>query len=307
MININTMLRPSLILVAITLTIAEHGAASIRAADNTNGIRVIKDVAYLGEGRKEKLDLYLPLALKDGPKRPAVLIVHGGGWHGGDKAAKREQNIGTTLANAGYVCASVNYVLAERKELFTDNLRQVWPRNLQDCMTAVRFLRSRAKEYHINPERIGAVGGSAGGHLVAMLAYVDASDGLDPTGPYAGHSCRVQAVIPMYGAHDLIAHARARELLDRLTNEDKELARIGSPVTYIDKEDPPALILHGTKDALVPVEQSELLYKALKQDGVEATLHIIEGAPHSFHFQPKQEDLRPMAIDFLDRHLRLTK
>ncbi len=267
-------------------------------------IRIIKDVSFLGKDRAEKLDLYLPAASTKGKRHPGILIIHGGGWIGGDKAAARERNIGTTLAEAGFVCASANYVLAKKTKLFTGNLKQVWPRNLQECMTAVRFLREHADKYQIDPEQIGAIGGSAGGHLVAMLATVGDTDGLDPKGLYPEHSCRIQAVVPMYGVHDLIQLARKRAMLPNLTKEEKELCRVGSPVTYASKDDPPTLILHGTKDRLVPVEQSSFLFKALQKAGVESALHIIEGAPHSFHLQPKQQDLRPLVIGFFNRHLR---
>jgi acetyl esterase/lipase len=281
--------------------IAALGSSSILAADSVPKVEIIKDLPYLGADREERLDLYLP-AKAEGKRRPAILIVHGGGWHGGDKAARREKNIASNLARAGYVCASVNYVLAAKQERFTDNLRQVWPRNLQDCLTAVQFLRANAKNYDIDLAHIGAIGGSAGGHLVAMLATVDAEDGLDPKGPFAGQSARIQAVVPLYGAHDLVSHARIKKL--ELNPEELDLCRRGSPVTYIDNDDPPALILHGTKDALVAVEQSEILFRELREAKVPAELHVIDGAPHSFHLQPKQRDLRSLVIGFFDRHLK---
>ncbi|MDA1164425.1 MAG: alpha/beta hydrolase, partial [Planctomycetota bacterium] len=138
-----------------------------RAEDSR--IQIVRDVAYLGEHRAEKMDLYFPAGKAEKP-RPAILIVHGGGWHGGDKAAQREQNIGSNLAAAGYVCASINYRLCRKTDIIADRLREVWPANLQDCRTAVRFLRIKAETYDIDPQHIGAIGGSAGGHLTAMLA-----------------------------------------------------------------------------------------------------------------------------------------
>lgn len=267
-------------------------------------IRVKKDVSYLGKGRTEKLDLYLPdPKFQKGPY-PAIVIIHGGGWHGGDKAARREQNIGNSLAKAGYVCASINYQLAKKQSKFTDNLKQVWPGHLQDCKTAVRFLRKYASQYQIDADHIGAIGGSAGGHLVAMLAVTGNDPKLDPQEPYPGFSSRIQAVVPMYGAHDLIAMARSRDLLSSFSEEEKQLSQQASAVTHITKDDPPFLILHGTKDALVPVEQSELLAAALKKGNIPVELLVIEGAPHSFHLQPKQKDLRPLVIGFFDRHLK---
>lgn len=270
-------------------------------------VEIQKDVDYLGAGREEKLDLYLPdTRLRKGPY-PAVVIIHGGGWHGGDKGARREINIGTNLAKAGYVCASINYQLAKKQSRFTDNLKQVWPGHLQDCKTAVRFLRKHADKYQIDADHIGAIGGSAGGHLVAMLAVTGDDPQLEPEAPYAGFSSRIQAVVPMYGAHDLITLAKSRDLLSSFSEEEKSLSKQASAVSHISDDDPPFLILHGTRDALVPVEQSELLQAALKKGGIPSELIIIEGAPHSFHLQPKQRDLRPAVIGFFDQHLKPQK
>ena len=269
-------------------------------------IDIQRNVTFLEPSRNAKLDLYLP-AQKEGAisRRPAIVIIHGGGWHSGDKAAAREKNIATHLANAGYVCASVNYYLAKKEELFTDNLRQVWPQNLQDCMTAVRFLRAQAEKYRIDPTKIGAIGGSAGGHLAAMLAYVSDGDDLDPkNGPYPKYSARIQAVVPMYGVYDLLAHAEQKDVLTKLTEDDRKLCQAASPVSYLDRSDPPALLLHGTRDPLVNYRQSEQFHVALEKAGISSKLHIIKGAKHSFHLQPPQEDLRELVVGFFDEHLR---
>jgi acetyl esterase/lipase len=264
-----------------------------------DGVRVEKDVDYLGADRKEKMDLYLPTA--DAPAKgfPAVLIIHGGGWTGGDKGAAREQNIGNTLAGSGYVGASVNYILAEKGGSLAKTLSPVWPRNLQECKIAVRFLRKNAAKYRIDPDRIGVIGGSAGGHLAAMVAMTGPDDGLDPKEPWGDVSCRVQAAVPMYGVHDIPAHPK-----EPPPAEDLDLLKRASPVTYATKDDPPTLILHGTKDTTVALAQSERLAEALKKAGVEHELVVVEGAPHSFHLQPKQQDLRPKVLGFFDKHLK---
>ncbi len=266
-----------------------------------NGVRIVKNVAYLSKGRAEKLDLYLPVR-DDGGRRPAIVIIHGGGWHGGDKAAKREQNIGNTLAAAGYVCASVNYRLSKKSDHLATRLQEIWPGNLHDCKNAVRFLRRHADKYSIDQDHIGAIGGSAGGHLVAMLATTHKEDGLDPDGALSKYSCRIQAVVPMYGVHDVVEQARLKD--NSMTEAQEQLCRQASPVTYITTDDPPALILHGTKDALVPVEQSRILHQRLRAAKIPSQLIVIEGAPHSFHLQPKQQDLRSTVIEFFDRHLK---
>lgn len=288
----------SRLLVSVVLAIMAVSAAS--AAE----VRIEKDVSYLGEGRTEKLDFYFPPGHTADEPKPAIVIIHGGGWFGGDKGAKREINLGTSLAKAGYVCASINYELAvsTKDDPFTARLKAVWPRNLADCQTAVRCLRSRAKELGIQPDRIGAIGGSAGGHLTAMLGYMGPNADVDGELEYAEFSSRVQAVVPMYGVHDLVYLAKERDLDG--DSKTVDLCRAASPVAHLDISDPPTLILHGTEDALVDPKQSELLAEACRGMGIEFELRIVEGAPHSFHLQPKGHDLRPLVTAFFDRHLK---
>jgi acetyl esterase/lipase len=285
------------------ITLDMIAAPTVRSSGTgAPSIRMIRDVAYLGDDhRATAMDLYLPEGPAERP-RPAVLIVHGGGWHGGDKGAKREQNIGRTLAAAGYVCASINYALSVKSDHLGERLRSVWPSNLNDCKTAVRYLRAHAEQYDIDADHIGAIGGSAGGHLVAMLATTDAEDGLDGQGLYDDQSSRIQAVVPMYGVHDVVRQAQTKQ--NRMSEADESICRAASPITYITADDPPALILHGTRDALVPVEQSQILHDRLQAANIQSRLVIIPGAPHSFHLQPRERDLRELVIEFFDQHLK---
>ncbi len=146
-------------------------------------VRIEKDVDYLGKGRSEKADLYLPPADQDASLHPGIVIIHGGGWTGGDKGAAREQNIGTTLASHGYVCMSINYKLQPKEG------ERIWPQNIHDCKTAVRWLRANAEKLHLDKAHVGVIGGSAGGHLALMVGVTDAHSGLDPAGPYGDQSC----------------------------------------------------------------------------------------------------------------------
>lgn len=262
------------------------------------GYRLEKDVDYLGAGRSEKADLYLPEKIAEGKRVPAVLIVHGGGWSGGDKYAAREQNIGTNLALNGYVAMSINYVLANPK-----GTNVVWPQNLYDCKTAVRWLRKNADRLQINPDKIGAIGGSAGGHLVSMLAVTEAKDGLEPDGPYAEFSTRIQCVVDMYGPVELLEY-KDITAFRKSRDEAPALYRQATPSTYADKNDPPFLILHGTGDKTVNYHQSELFAQALKKAGTRHELILIPDAPHTFHLQPKQRDLRPVVLGFFDKNLK---
>lgn len=259
-------------------------------------VRVERGISYLPEGRQEKADLYFPKEMPKDKRFPAVVIIHGGGFIGGQRDAARELNIGGNLARNGYIGMSIDYLLSTHGSV-------AWPQNLYDCKTAVRWLRANAARLQVDVDHIGVIGGSAGGHLSAMVGLTEPSDGLDPKEPLGNVSCQVRCAVVMYGpaaftsGHDLA-------MLGKKYAEAPELYRQASPLTYVRKTNPPILILHGTADNQVPVQQSHILADALQKVGVEHELVIIEGAPHSFHLQPKQRDLRPVVLGFFDRHLK---
>ncbi|WP_435021518.1 prolyl oligopeptidase family serine peptidase [Tundrisphaera sp. TA3] len=267
-------------------------------AAGTAGAEVVieKDLSYLGPDRAEKMDLYRPKAdPKPGEKRPGIVIIHGGGWTGGDKGAKREINIGTTLAEHGYVCISINYVLASKGH-------PTWPENVKDCKRAVRWLRRNADKYAIDADHIGAIGGSAGGHLTAMLAVAGPEVGLEPEED-AGLSSRVQAAVPMY-AHMAASMDRDHTMFPATKAEDPAMYLRATPATHVTRDDAPMLLLHGTADKTTPLNQSQRFAAKLAEVGVEHQLVIVEGAPHSFDLKPKQRDLRPLVLEFFDKHLK---
>lgn len=283
----------------LSLVAASEAQTPNDDAATAGKIVIKKDVAYLPEGREEKADLYLPKVREPNVRSPAVVIIHGGGWSGGRKDAGREINIGSTLATNGYVGMSIDYLLA------TDE-KPSWPQNIHDCKTAVRWLRANADQYQIDVDHIGVIGGSAGGHLSALLALTGAGDGdgLNPAEPYGEHSCAVQCCVDMYGATEFADGPGAKRMLGETKAEAPELHEAAYLTTHIDAKDPPFLILHGTADKTVPVLQSEMLATALQKAGVEHELLIIEGAPHTFHLQPAQRDLRPVVLRFFDKYLK---
>ncbi len=263
------------------------------AAIAADDIRTEHDVDYLGGGSKEKADLYLPASPKPGQKFPAVLIIHGGGWSGGEKRAAREINIGTTLALNGYVGMSIDYMLANK-----DNPGPTWPQNLYDCKTAVRWLRANAESLQIDADHIGVIGGSAGGHLAAMVGLCGGE--LDPPGD---GNTRVQCAVDLYGPV-LWFEQRDISMFRKSRAEAPDLYKEADPRTHIDKNDPPLLILHGTADTTVNHADSEALAAAMKAAGANYQLELIPGAPHTFHLQPKQRDLRPLVLGFFDKYLK---
>lgn len=261
-------------------------------------VRIEKNISYLPEDRKEKADLYVPASADNEALHPGIVIIHGGGWTSGIKDAAREINIGTTLAQHGYVCLSIDYMLHDPA---TD--KPCWPQNLHDCKTAVRWLRENAARLKLDVNHIGVIGGSAGGHLASMIGVTKASDGFDPAGPYENQSCVVNCVVDMYGPVDVTAwHDVSALRATRAANP--ELYKQFSVTTYLDKDDPPFLILHGTADKTVDYSQSVNFAKALTEHGIEHHLELIPDAPHTFHLQPKQKDLRPLVLAFFDRHLK---
>ena len=228
-----------------------------------------------------------------------MLVIHGGGWSIGKRDDAREQNIGTNLASHGYVAMSIDYVLASKTN-------STWPQNLYDCKTAVRWLRKNAARLQIDPNRIGVIGGSAGGQLAAMLTLNTADDQLDPAGPYGEYSCRVTCGVDLYGPAELLTW-RDLSMIGKTRAEAPELYRAASPTSYIRSNSPPLLIIHGTADETVPVKQSEIFADALQKAGATHEFITVPGAPHSFHLQPKQRDLRPAVLEFFDKHLKIQK
>jgi acetyl esterase/lipase len=187
----------------------------------------------------------------------------------------------------------------------------------------VRFLRVHAAEYHLDPARIAVAGGSAGGHLSLMVGFTAGKKELEPEAPYPGVSSAVRAIIDMYGIANLSVHGQSdakgeptatRKLMNNsltafgAANDEAELFRTASPVSYVTKGAPPVLILHGNADTTVDYAQSEELVRAAKARGVEHEFVLLDGIGHTFDWEtwnkkPLPRDLRPLALAFLAKHL----
>ena len=243
------------------------------------GVNLHQDIPYVEGGhRSQRLDLYVPEDAK-GPT-PLIIWVHGGAWLGGDK----RQCPATGITTRGYAVASINYRLSHEA---------TWPAQIHDCKAAVRWLRAHAAEYKLDPDRFGAWGSSAGGHLVALLGTSGGVAELEGDLGSAGVSSRVQAVCDYCGPTDFLvigkfpSHLRhdaadspEAKLLGGPIHQNVEKARQANPIAYITADDPPFLIVHGDKDMTVPVNQSEILYDALKKAGVWAKYVPVPGGGH---------------------------
>lgn len=272
--------------------------ADIRAP-TPEDIEVTSDVEYGRVGdRALLLDLYRPKEMAK--SAPGLIFIHGGGWKGGKKEDYRYY--ANWFAHRGYVVACVSYRLLDEA---------TYPAAVQDVKCAVRWMRANADKYHIDPNKIGVVGGSAGGHLALMIGYSSDDPDLEGNGGHKGISSRVQAVVDLYGPTDLTTDFALdkKALLNFIGKpfaEAKELYRQASPIMHVSKDDPPTLILHGTIDQVVPIRQADLLSEKLRDVGVPFVYDRLDGWPHTMDLaKDVNERCRWFMEHFFARYLPL--
>ena len=265
---------------------------------------VEKDVVYrVFQDTSLTMDLYFPE--QRGTQSPLIIYIHGGGWYSGDKATGIGLNNMPELVRRGYVVASINYRLAPR---------YMFPAQIEDVEYAVDFLRNNASTHRIDPANIGVMGESAGGHLAALLGLSDERQWLDGTRGGVSQSPRVQAVVDMFGPSDLklTFEQHWSMLIEHVFNTsdpESELIKRASPVTYVSRQAPPFLILHGDKDNQVSLDQSRELYSRLKAESDPATLVVVKNADHEFvpeggPISPSQKQIDLSIADFFDKYLK---
>lgn len=236
------------------------------------GVTIIPDIAYRKGNDAWKLDIAAPKERGDAP-RPAIIYLHGGGWTKGDK---RGQGTGSLLelASKGFVCVSVNYRLDVDKQAC-----------IEDVKCATRWLRAHAKEYNVDPDRIGAAGNSAGAHLALMLAVCPASAGLEGDGPYQEVSSKVQS-----------AHCSSTPIMPRFgrgKGAGRDVGRI-QPMSYVSASAPPLYFIHGTRDDKAPVAYLDEFVKALREAGVKDITYkrYDDGTGHGAYVNHLEESRR---------------
>lgn len=279
---------PRLVLgTALCLTVAQTTAAADR-------VEPIRDVVYAQRGDLKLLcDVYVPAG--EGPY-PGVLLIHGGAWRSGSKS--QLMFLARHLANSGYAVMAINYRLAPEHK---------FPAQIEDCKTALRWLRTHSAAYKIDPDRVAAWGYSAGGHLACLLGASDQDDGLEGSDVADGSPhTRIQAVVAGGAPCDFrLMPADAEGLafwLDGTRRDKPEVYESASPARFVTPDDPPVFFYHGDADELVPLAGVRLMMGTLEKAGVATQLHVVAGAKHVP--AALNGDASRAAVEFLDRQLK---
>ena len=266
------------------------------------GINAFKNLSYGPAGERNMLDIYVPE--KAAGKLPLIVWIHGGGWQAGNK----EGCPAVSTFPHRYIFASINYRFSQ-----TD----VFPAQMHDCKGAIRYLRAHAEQYHIDPDKVCVWGASAGGHLVALLGTSgDIKEAEGTVGGNLDQSSGVQAVIDWFGPTDMSVFFKQAESVENIFKEipdaspiarlfggpvgkHLDLVKAADPINYIpnQKKLPPFFIVHGDKDKLVPLAQSEILVEALKKAGGDVQLEVIVGGGHGDKFD--RDKLQKLQAEFV--------
>jgi acetyl esterase/lipase len=298
-----TLGRNAWLAIVLAVALCSTTAQPAVARDRPDAV-IQRDLVYKRiNGRELRLDLYCPQNASS--PSPVILWIFAGGWSHG----RKEQHIPViSFLSDGYAVVSIELRLSGEAP---------FPAQIEDCKAAVRWLRANAAKYNLDADRIGAGGHSGGGHLSALLGTSGGVQELEGSGDNMSYSSRVQAVCDVSGPSDLLrlyhdasdpstgtkpkAISYINALLGGPAEQNKTKAIAASPITYVSKDDPPFLIIHGEKDVGVPASQGESLAAALKAAGVETTL---ETTPRGHSVGLESPTLLPIVKAFFDKYLK---
>jgi len=251
-----------------------------------NGVRVRKNLRY-ADGKSAKVDVYRPA--QSTRRVPGVLVVHGGAWTDGDKA--RMSSVSSRIARSGLIAYSVNYVLAR-------DSRPGFPAQLRQLRSAVRWARRTSRRFGLDPRRIGALGTSAGGHLVGLLATK--GRGALTNGPRVGAATTWSAPLDLVPLTETRMATSINTLLGCLSDPCPDRAAAASPIAHVSEDDPPMLVVNS-RDELIPVSQARRMADRLAGAGVSTELRLLDGTAHAMAYADRAIN---RSIRFLRRALR---
>ena len=254
--------------------------------------RVVPKLVFAKYGKQKLLlDLYLPIL--NGQNRPGVVVVRGGGWMVGDR--KRFAHVASALAERGVAAACIEYRTAHKA---------AFPAAIQDVKAAIRWMRANAKQYGIDPQVIGTMGGSSGAHMAVLAALTPGLSELEGAGGNNDVSSEVEGAVAMALPADLLDLSSENksivgQFLHATAETNGTLWRFASPVNHIEHDGPPVLLLHGANDDSVPISQSFNFAEKYRQAGANIQVRILEGAPHAFwNYHPWFDEATGLAADF---------
>ena len=250
-------------------------------------------IVYARVGQDLQLDLAMP-AEGSGPF-PAIVCLHGGGWVAGER--KQMAQTIEVLARNGYVAVAPDYRLAPQHR---------FPAQLEDCKAVVRWLRANATTYKIEPNRIGALGLAAGGHLACLLGVTHKDDLPEGKGGNPEQSSGVQAVVSVSGPTDLTQPVWSKVAVERnllpllggTLEQVPDAYRAASPMTYATRGSPPFLFIHGVADRVVPPSQAQALSEKLRKAGGSARVVLLEGEGQTWRGEALHRALTEMLTFF---------
>jgi len=282
----------------LTIAITTFGAA--RADDAVQFDLGITYITRHDDTGEQELKLNLARPAGDKGRLPCIVAIHGGAWRAGDRSDL--DTLVKGLAREGFVAATISYRFCPRYR---------FPAQVEDCAAAVRFLKAHADEYGIDPDRIGAIGFSAGAHLSMMLGVLDPADGMGICGDDPKDNAKVRAVVSFFGPTLLGASdipVQSRGLVADFVGPEPDGAaarwKAASPVTYVTPGDASVLMFQGSKDNLVPVTQTSHMMDAMTAAGIQGRAEIIAGAGHGWGGAELERTLR-VAKEFFSERLRV--
>jgi acetyl esterase/lipase len=265
------------------------------------GVEVLRNIPYAPGGVRQQLDIYRPTHIPEGGC-PVVLQIHGGAWMIGDKK-QQALPLMYMLASKGYICVACNYRLSPSVG---------FPTHLVDCKSALCWIREHGGEYGMDTDFVAVTGGSAGGHLTALMGLTGNNKDLQPEHPDTDTS--VQAFIPFYGIYDfLVRHdqhqnkelymnfARGRIMYESY-EENPDLWELASPIAHINKDAPPCMVIHGELDSLATVSDARVFSEQLRRESDNPVVYLeLPGTEHGFDClrSPRTEE----TIDGIHRFL----
>ena len=296
--------------VAMVMTLVGPGAARAQLSDTTafladvsNQYRVVPNVVYhVADTHENKLDLYLPNN-PSGPT-PVLMMIHGGGWVQGTKEGQVLRML--PYLEMGWAVVNVTYRLVQASRA---------PAAVEDCLCALQWIARHAEDYNFDLTRIVTSGNSAGGHLALTTGMVPPSTGLGRecvsgsfTGPPTIPSVKVAAIINWYGITDVAdllegpnTKGYAVQWLGGILNR-AEIAKLVSPLSYVRRELPPVLTIHGDADPIVPYQHAVRLHAELDDAGVPNELHTVPRGGHGGFNRAQTLRIYATVERFLSRH-----